>query len=661
MLGQRASRFIVLAVAVLFLASGLGVLSFAAGPGPSPSSNASYVHPLSTVLHPSISSDYNPSDSGVSVVFSVTNGQGGYYLFTINGVDEQNTTSTTFTHAFTVTSDSNFTVGVYEWVSSSEYGSGSLVQSVHVKATVTLSVAPTTVDANQTYTLTATVSNGVSPFSYDWYYEPNGTFINNGAAGTYSTSKPSAGIWGYEVVILDADGVQSTSNGVTVTVDSALTVSITSSVSVIDEGMQANFTANATGGSGTYTAYQWYLNGTAQSGATSSTWTTTSLPTGSPTIYVEITDSNSFTAESNTISITVNPPLEVSISSSVNPSDYGESVTFESVVTGGTPPYSYQWNALGQNVSGATSPSWTTSTLPIGQDLIKLYVWDSAGDPAPGHPNASVPRIVMTASPDFSSQGQYMPNTVYIGDDFNVSIAQIGTSIYDGIGYSFWLSNYVFSWYLNETLIPGATDPYYATFEDIPGIYLFSVKIVNTTDVSGIYGGTWWGNWTEHVKANVLPPDSVEFIESGLPNGSVWSANLIVPYGIGFTALTGMDGFYTVVRGTSIPSVIISGLANGTYNFTIGDYIWNATRGYASGSGLYVPSITAGTVTIGNSGNGSVIIRVTFTLIGSSQSPIGHSSKQATPRGPTENVYQSTAANESIRQTFLSAIKEVNL
>ena len=62
-------------------------------------------------------------------------------------------------------------------------------------------------------------------------------------------------------------------------ISNAQSVSITSSASgAVCSGTNVIFTANATGFSNPY--YQWYKNGTAISGATSSTYSSTSLTNG---------------------------------------------------------------------------------------------------------------------------------------------------------------------------------------------------------------------------------------------------------------------------------------------------------------------------------------------------------------------------------------------
>ncbi len=575
------------------------------------------------ILTVTISSNINPADAYQNIYFNATasfpagDGTYGFYYKVLGSGGSmtmaQNTTSSTWETDFQ--GADTYLVKVVA-VQTSDVASGwaEMNETIDPQLTVSISSSKNPIDYGQSVTFTASASGGSGSYSYQWYL--NGSAVSGATSSTWTTTSLPTGSPTIYVDVTDSNSYTVQSNTITETVHPDPVVTITSSVSVIDVGMLANFTATASGGSGSYT-YAWYVNSSLISGATSSTFNTTSLPTGSPTVYAKITDSVSYTAQSNTITITVNPPLEVSISSSVNPSDYGEAVTFSSIVTGGTPPYHYQWSAMGENVSGATSSTWTTSTLPVGQDPIRLWVTDSAGDPAPGWPSASIPRIVL-AGDYISGKGNYVPNTTYVGDNFNVSIAQIGASSHEGMSYGSWLANYSFQWYTNSIEIPGATKPYLSMFENSPGNYLFSVRIVNLTNASGVYQGVWWGNWSERVLPNVLPPDSVEFIEQGLPNGTFWSANIVIPYGNGFSTINGADGYYTLVRGNSIPTVILTP-GNGTWHYEIADYL-RSSNGMLMTPGAFVPNITQGNVTLpAGSANGTEIIYISFVPIANTQ------------------------------------------
>ena len=331
--------------------------------------------------------------------------------------------------------------------------------------------------------------------------------------------------------------------------------------------------------------------------------------TGSNTIYFFYhVNGTNLGFDSVTLTVTVNPLLSVTISAGQSSIDYGQSVTFESSVSGGTPPYFYQWILNGANVTGATNSTWTTSTLPIGTDYIKLQVTDSVGDPSDSRPNASIPTII--------SQDNLGTNQVYIGDPVNITIDRVSDIILKG-NYS----DFTYQWYGPGGPIAGATSWYLNIVENTAGFYNFAVHI-RILNNSLPYRGTWIGHFHLTVKNNILPNGSVEFIESGLPIGAAWSAALYA-YANGSTsyyAIEGVGGFYTTVAGNGLPTIIITP-PNGTYKFFVTDYKWGTVmqglQGWVS-PGNYTANITSGMLTFPlNTANGSIIIHIQFTPINS--------------------------------------------
>jgi len=156
-----------------------------------------------------------------------------------------------------------------------------------------------------------------------------------------------------------------------------LSVSISPTSKVIDLGQYVTFTSSVSGGTSPY-SYQWYLNGTAVVGANSNSWIFTPTSTGYYLVHLNVTDTLSEEAKSNVAAVTVNPELSVSIQPASSVITLGQSVDFTSTVSGGTPPYNYQWYVNETEVSGATSPSWTFTPSSTGYYLVSLKVTDGA-------------------------------------------------------------------------------------------------------------------------------------------------------------------------------------------------------------------------------------------------------------------------------------------
>ncbi len=154
-----------------------------------------------------------------------------------------------------------------------------------------------------------------------------------------------------------------------------LSVSISPTSKVIDLGQYVTFTSSVSGGTSPY-SYQWYLDGSAVAGADSSSWVFTPTSADYYLVHLNVTDNLGEEAKSNIAEVTVNPELSVSIQPASTVITLGQSVDFTSTVSGGTPPYTYQWYVNDTEVSGANSSSWTFTPTSTGYYLVSLKVAD---------------------------------------------------------------------------------------------------------------------------------------------------------------------------------------------------------------------------------------------------------------------------------------------
>lgn len=162
---------------------------------------------------------------------------------------------------------------------------------------------------------------------------------------------------------------------------SALSVSISPTTGKIKVGESITFTSTVSGGEPAYN-YQWYLNGSAVSGATSPTWTFAPTTQGSYIIYVNVTDNLGKTAKSNEASVTVAPKLVVLIFPTEALIIVGQSITFTSSVSGGYPPYTYQWYVDGTLQPLESGDAFTFKPSTSGVYYIYLKVTDSNSNTA---------------------------------------------------------------------------------------------------------------------------------------------------------------------------------------------------------------------------------------------------------------------------------------
>jgi hypothetical protein len=213
--------------------------------------------------------------------------------------------------------------------------------------------------------------------NYQW--KKNGTAISGATSSSYTTPATTSADNGaqFTVVVSNTAG-NATSNVVTLTVSTAAVVpSITTQPAsqTVTAGQTATFSVVALG-----TAplnYQWKKNGTAISGATSSSYTTpatTSADNGSLFTVVVSNIAGSATSSAATLTVSaaaVAPSITTEpVSQTVTA---GQTATFTVVATG-TLPLSYRWMKGRTAILGATSSSYTTPATTSGDNGAQFTV-----------------------------------------------------------------------------------------------------------------------------------------------------------------------------------------------------------------------------------------------------------------------------------------------
>jgi hypothetical protein len=260
-------------------------------------------------------------------------------------------------------------------------------------------------DVGQSKLFTSKVSGGTSPYTYQWYL--NG--VANRTDSSWTFTPEVAGSYKVYINVTDNVGVKAKSNVATITVNKAPVVTVSPGSWVTDFGQTETFTATASLGSGTL-HYQWYLDDAAV-GSDSSTYEYTATSIGSHGVYVNVTDSASVpvTVESNTVMVTVDVTLSVSILPSSVTLDVGQSQTFTATASGGTPPYTiYYWGygtsytnaVLNASLNPTTSPTWAFTPSSTGFYYVVCIVTDSVGGSAPSYATVTVnAALSVTISP----------------------------------------------------------------------------------------------------------------------------------------------------------------------------------------------------------------------------------------------------------------------
>ncbi len=235
---------------------------------------------------------------------------------------------------------------------------------------VTLTATDTNVCAGTSITFTATPVNGGASPTYTW--RRNGVLISGVTGNTYTTAASNNNDVYWLEMISNATCPSPTydvSNYVTIhlSTPSTPTITISTPQTSVCSGASVTFTANANNG-GNAPQYQWKKNGTNISGATQATYTTTTLANGDQ-ISCQLTSNapcvSPTTVTSANLTITVNPTVTptISISTANTSICSGTSVTFTSSITNGGSSPAYQWKKNGSNIAGATSSTYTSTTL----------------------------------------------------------------------------------------------------------------------------------------------------------------------------------------------------------------------------------------------------------------------------------------------------------
>jgi PKD repeat protein len=128
------------------------------------------------------------------------------------------------------------------------------------------------------------------------------------------------------------------------------------------------------------------------------------------------------------------PPLSASITSSSTSIYLGQSVIFSSTVSGGFPPYSYQW-CLNSTQTSATSNSWTYTPTNAGSDTVYLNVTDNAGTTAES--NSITLTITMLNGPEIRvdpsqiTNSSMKPGSTFIVNITAANVASLQTCMFN--------------------------------------------------------------------------------------------------------------------------------------------------------------------------------------------------------------------------------------
>lgn len=278
-----------------------------------------------------------------------------------------------------------------------------------------VNTTPISTCAGEPINFTATPINGGTSPGYQWQVSNDGGISWNNIAGQTGISFTSTTLVNNDkirVVLTSniapcATGTPAPSNEIQVTVNPLLPVSVTiaaTSSTVICAGTPVNFEVSTLENGGSNPVYQWYINGSAVTGANSAGFSTAALANNDIVTVRVNSNANPCVrdnpATSNGITVTVNELKPVSVAiAATSPASVcaGEIVSFKATPTnGGTSPV-YQWKVNGVDV-GTNSDTYSSNTW-VNNDKVTCVLTSNITPCAIGNPVTSSD-IIVTIKPE---------------------------------------------------------------------------------------------------------------------------------------------------------------------------------------------------------------------------------------------------------------------
>ena len=376
------------------------------------------------------------------------------YQWQRNGTVVAEATGPTYTIASATQDDdgATFSVEVSNVAGAVQSGVAQLtVMPAAVAPVITTQPANQSVTAGQPATFSV-VASGTSPLTYQWLR--SGAAIAGATSAGYTTPATTQADNGatFTVTVTNSAGSAQSTAAALAVVAAAVAPTITSQPGDqgITSGQTATFSVVAAGTAPL--AYQWQKSGTPIGGATAASYTTPAESTADDGALFAVTVSNTAgSVLSRAAKLSVAPSL-VAPAITAQPASQtitsGQTATF-SVTASGTAPLTYQWQANGTTIPGATASSYTTpaETTAANGTLFSVVVTNAAGFAQSDSAKLTV--TAPQAAPTITTQPANQTATVGFTATFGVTATGSAPLTYQ--------------WRKNGTAIAGATSASYTT------------------------------------------------------------------------------------------------------------------------------------------------------------------------------------------------------
>jgi len=366
----------------------------------------------------------------------------------------------------------------------------------------------TAADVGQSITFTCTGSGGTAPYTYGWTFGDG----NSGSGSVVSHAYQANGAMAVTCTVTDATSVSAT-DSTSVAISPAPSVTASADHPDAAPGSIITFTASASGGPGTFTAYAWsFGDGTTGSGVQITHMYT---QTGAFQTTVVVTDGNGATT-SGSASVTIS---NIQVTGSATPPSGTTETVFDFTATatgGGGNPYGYGWD-FGDGTSGA-GPTITHIYATEGNYTPSVRATDALG----ASRSTSLPLISVSSA----SSPPVVPLSATLS--ISTSLPRVNESItLSGTGHG-GSGGYACAWDFGD----GKTSTGCTTSH----VWTAAGHFVVNLSMGDAGGNQTWQNGSVDVQTNLGPPGgplTVSFVTSTLVAGENETVYLVATGGGG--------------------------------------------------------------------------------------------------------------------------------
>jgi DNA-binding beta-propeller fold protein YncE len=239
------------------------------------------------------------------------------------------------------------------------------------------SATPSTAEVGSLVTLSTTAGGGTGPLSFSYAGLPKPCASVN--SSTLLCTPSEAGRYSVTVTVTDSTG-RSTNSTLELEVAPALSVgTLYVNASSVGVGSSVTFSANVSGGFGSY-AYNWTGLPPGCGSGGPAPFNCTPMVGGTFNISLTVTDAAGVSKSTGSISLFVHAPIQVRISSSASDIELGGTIHLTAVTKNVTPNTSYAWTHLPTGCVSENATNLSCTPTGAGSFPVKL----TADDPLLG-------------------------------------------------------------------------------------------------------------------------------------------------------------------------------------------------------------------------------------------------------------------------------------